>query len=104
MLVEARLLDHSTPRGDEGRRSPTLEDILFLDVSTARTHGDERLAIYSSHARDQVPVHLTCSHAKVGRIGEDVYSFLPSEQESILREPNIVADTKAELGVLRLES
>ena len=48
-------------------------------------------------------MHLASPHAKVGRIGEDVDILLPSQQESILREANIIADSKSKSRKLSLE-
>lgn len=49
-------------------------------------------------------MQLACTHAKVGRICKNMDSFLSCQQECILREPDIVADTQAKSGEFSLKS
>lgn len=85
--------------------SPALEHAFFVRcVAPARAHGDKRLAVDRTHARDQVPVQLTRSHAEIRGVREDVHAALPRQQERILWEPYVIADTKAEPGILRVEN
>ena len=103
LLIDVSFLDDAAPRRDQDRVGPTLEDVWLLNVATTRGHRDKGLAIYGAHPGDQVPMQVSCAHAEVCWISEHMDTFLSGQKESILWEPDIVADAKAKPAELSIK-